>query len=419
MAATSLQVPTSVGDCIRPLRLIRQTTDMRSGEVGHGEFSRRCQSRLEAKCPPCSKLYRDDAFAVLRGGLMDETNKPKPMTMITLTAPGSEVFGKVHSRNIKDNRVIPCACKVRHREGDPVLLDSRHLKNGVVLPCRCKVRHREGDPILGTPIDVSTYNYQGAADFNAHASRLFAVTMQKLSRILGRKLIGVRVAEFQSRGILHFHAILLGCMTQRTLELVIRGGTNLRTGRHIAAATSGDWMWGPQCKADVIAGGDQGRAISYMVKVVSYALKDTAASADANSEHGKKMAQAGGRSCKCGLSLSECVHGDPFGYVKSWACDSNGVVEKCTKKVPYQSRQSKYPCRRHRMARNGWGFRGHVLAKSKTWPLTFATVRAKRGEWCKKNSTTSPLPDHLLVSWQVFPHRGLGSLYAYATSPPN
>jgi hypothetical protein len=324
---------------------------------------------------------------------MDVTNKPRPVTMITLTAPGADVFGKVHSRHIR--------------------------KDGVVKSCACRIRHHEGAEVLGTPINIATYNHQAAADFNAHASRLFAVTIQKLGRILKRKLKVVRVVEFQARGLLHIHALIQGPVTQRSLELAIRGGTNLRTKRKIAPAISGVWNWGPQCKADVIAGGDTGRAISYMTKVVSYALKDTTTSVDVSTNHGKKMAQAGSRSCKCGLTRPECLHGDPFFDVISWVCDSNGVMRKCINKFPYQSRprQSEYPCRRHRLARNGWGFRGHVLAKSKTWPLTFAAVRKRRFEWCKKNSNYIPLPAHLLVTWQVIRHRGLGS-YTYATSPP-
>lgn len=384
---------TFTGACSRPILLTRQTVNTKTGEVSHREMWRRCQSRIESKCPSCSNLYRGDAFALIRAGLMDGTNKPRPVTMITLTAPGADVFGQVHSRHIR--------------------------KNGAVKPCACRVRHSERAAVLGTPINVATYNYQAAADFNAHASRLFAVTKQKLERILKRKLKVVRVVEFQSRGLVHIHALVLGCMTQGSLELAIRGGINPRTKRKIASATSGGWKWGPHCKADVIAGGNPGRAISYMVKVVAYALKDTAASTDLSSEHGQKMARAGSRSCKCGLFGSECFHGEQFFDVASWECDSNGIVRKCVKKFPYQLRHRNYLCRRHRIARNGWGFRGHVLAKSKTWPLTFAAVRAKRGEWCKKNSNHRPQPDHLLVSWQVFRHRGLGSLFAYATSPPN
>ena len=125
--------------------------------------------------------------------------------MVTLTAPGSDKFGKTHVRHL--------------------------TKNNKVQRCSCRRYHNENDRLLGTPIDPDTYNYVGAAAFNANASRLFAVTMQKLGRLLGRKLRVIRVIEFQTRGLVHVHALVLGPVPQCSLELVVRGGKNLRTGR--------------------------------------------------------------------------------------------------------------------------------------------------------------------------------------------
>ena len=104
--------------------------------------------------------------------------------MVTLTAPGSDRFGKTHVRHL--------------------------TKNKKVQRCSCRRYHNENDRLLGTPIDPATYDYDGAAAFNANASRLFAVTMQKLGRLLGRKLQVVRVIEFQTRGLVHVHALVLG-----------------------------------------------------------------------------------------------------------------------------------------------------------------------------------------------------------------
>ncbi len=392
MSSAVVPIVNFAGDCSRPIPLLRRTVNTKTGEVNHCEMWRRCQNRIASKCPSCSSLYRGDAIAVFRAGLMNEANKPRPFTLITLTAPGAEVFGQVHSSHTRTN--------------------------GAVKPCACRVRHSKGTAVLGTPINVATYNYQAAADFNAHASRLFAVTKQKLERILKRKLKVIRVVEFQRRGLVHIHAVIIGCLTQGSLELATRGGTNPRTKRQIAPAVSDSWHWGRECKADVIAGGEPGRAIFYMNKAVSYSLKDTSSSSDAKSEHGRKMARAGSRSCNCGLSRSECLHGEQFFDVTYWECDRSGIVSKCIKKFAYQSKQRNYPCRRHRIARNGWGFRGHVLAKSKAWPLTFTAVRAERREWCRKKFNWLPLPSHFQVTWQVMLHRGLGS-FAYATSPPN
>lgn len=185
--------------------------------------------------------------------------------MVTLTAPGADRFGKTHSRRLSED--------------------------GKARRCSCRGYHNENDPLIGTPIDPSTYDYEAAASFNANAPRLFAVTIQKLSRILGRKLQVVRVVEFQTRGLVHVHALILGTVTQRSLALVVRGGINLRSGRNIAAATSNGWIWGNECKADVINATNPERAIGYLVKVVKYALKDTGNGACSHYDHGDKMAR--------------------------------------------------------------------------------------------------------------------------------
>lgn len=392
MIAALVQVPTTVGDCSRPVRLTRHTLNTITGEVQSIEMFRRCQSRIHEVCPSCSKLYRADAFALIRAGLIGKDGNPRPMTMITLTAPGKDAFGQVHSRHIMDN--------------------------GSVKPCVCRrVRHAENDPILGTPIHPETYNYTAAANFNSHASRLFTVSMQKLGRILKRKIQVVRVVEYQSRGLVHVHALVLGCLTENSLKLIVSGGINPRTGLEIRPATSGGWRWGPQCRAKVIAGGNPGQAIAYMVKVVSYALKDAGSTMGKRNTHENKMARVGAETCSCNVSASGCIHGNRLHQISMVEHNDIGEVRSTETLMYDYGKRSEYPCRRHKRAAAGWGHRGHVLTKSRSWPMTFATVRAKRGEWCEQNRYRPPLPSHLLVSWSVNPHRG-HCARAMATGPP-
>ena len=127
--------------------------------------------------------------------------------------------------------------------------------------------------------------------------------MQKLGRLLGRKLRVIRVIEFQARGLVHVHALVLGPVPQCSLELVVRGGKNLRTGRPISAAMSGGWTWGKECDAKVIQGNTPGKAIAYLVKVVKYALKDTGRGECRNFNHGEKMTAAASAGVSCELSL--------------------------------------------------------------------------------------------------------------------
>jgi hypothetical protein len=82
-------------------------------------------------------------------------------------------------------------------------------------------RHEAGDPDLGAAIDPDTYDYEGAVLWNWHAPALWNRFMVELVRTLaGRaglserewrqrvRVAYAKVAEFQTRGLVHFHAIV-------------------------------------------------------------------------------------------------------------------------------------------------------------------------------------------------------------------
>ena len=395
----SVATPTATtsSECSNPITLRRTATNTVTGEVQSKEISKRCNSRLESRCPSCSALYRGDAFQVIRSTVFDNATKlPKLVTMVTLTAPGSDRFGQTHSRNFTQ---------------------SKGNKSQRVKRCACRKYHNEGDPLIGTPLNPSTYDYEAAVAFNANASRLFAVTMQKLSRVVGRKLQVVRVVEFQSRGLVHVHALILGPIPECTLQLVVRGGINRRTGREIKPASSGDWTWGPQCKADVVMGKDPGRAIAYMVKVVKYALKDAGRDECRIHQHGDAMVSAAEKHLKCGCSIYDCEHGSrTMSVTRSTVNETTNTVDTRSFLVAYQGHAATFSCRRHRRAVNGWGFVGHVLAKSRNWGFTFREVRERRMKWV--TASKPQLPTNLVVRWEILPsQRGLACV-STGTSPP-
>jgi hypothetical protein len=378
-----------VGKCAHPLRMFRTSTDTQTGEVRSAEFDKRCGSRIHDYCPSCSALYRGDAFQVIRSGIIDPSTKlPKLVTMITLTAPGAERFGHTHSRN--------------------------QTKGGKVMRCKCGTYHSENDSMIGTPVDPDTYDYAAAADFNANATRLFAVSMQKLNRVLNKKLRVVRVVEFQKRGLVHIHALVLGPLTQRSLELIVSGGTNLRTGRQIAAATSGGWTWGKECKAEVISGNTPGKAIAYMVKVVNYALKDTGHGECKHRPHQRQMSRAAGKTVRCDHRISDCRDGRRV-FTVTLDSDENDVAPPKQVLFLDGGERTDRLCRRHRRAENGWGFRGHVLAKSRNWGCTFQEVRSRRAAW--HGNVKRFLPEHIIVKWLVIRPSALRSATS-GVSPP-
>jgi hypothetical protein len=124
----------------------------------------------------------------------------------TLTAPS---FGPVHV----------------HREIDGRLLRCRPRRRGGICPhgnrLSCGKRHTWDDSQLGEPLCPDCYDYTGAVLFNACAPELWRQFTITLRRTLGRqagltnkalaaqvRVSFAKVAEYQRRGVVHFHAII-------------------------------------------------------------------------------------------------------------------------------------------------------------------------------------------------------------------
>jgi hypothetical protein len=170
-----------------------------------------CGTRRESRCPSCAATYRADAYQLLAAGLrggkgVPETISAHPRLFVTFTAPS---FGRVHTRKAQGRLVWPCH---PYRQG-------ARCPHG--LRAGCWHRHDEDDPRLGEPLCPSCYDAQAQVLWNALAPELWRRTTIAVQRALGR-LVGVqeaelrrlvrvsyaKVAEFQRRGAVHFHAVL-------------------------------------------------------------------------------------------------------------------------------------------------------------------------------------------------------------------
>ena len=126
----------------------------------------------------------------------------------TLTAPS---FGPVHARRMRGRTVLPCRPR---RDGN-----QRRCPHGRDISC--PRRHHDDDPRLGQPMCPDCYDYQAAVLFNARAADLWRRFTTYLPRYFARtagltlkalrELVAIRyvkVAEYQARGVVHFHAII-------------------------------------------------------------------------------------------------------------------------------------------------------------------------------------------------------------------
>jgi hypothetical protein len=212
------------GHCSRPVRLrgriIERGSDGRRREVysTDGEPDRvllvRCRNRRASVCPSCSYEYAGDMWQLLYAGAaggrkgVPESIRAHPLVFATLTAPG---FGPVHgTRTTRGGGQGRC----RPPRGKPALC--AHGRPGW-----CTAVHTEDDPRLGQPLCSDCYDYPGHVAFNWHAPELWRRFTITLRRVLARhaglpagefatrcRLSFVKVAEFQRRAVVHFHALI-------------------------------------------------------------------------------------------------------------------------------------------------------------------------------------------------------------------
>jgi hypothetical protein len=210
------------GYCHHPIRLAGRVeqTDRQTGEVRQvydtdrepdGMLLKACGTRRESRCPSCAATYRADAYQLLAAGLkggkgVPETIDQHPRLFVTFTAPS---FGRVHTRRAQGRLVLPCH---PYRQG---------ARCGHGLRDGCWHRHGEDDPRLGEPLCAACYDAKAQVLWNALAPELWRRTtiavQRALARTVGLDEAGLRqvvrvsytkVAEFQRRGAIHFHAVI-------------------------------------------------------------------------------------------------------------------------------------------------------------------------------------------------------------------
>jgi hypothetical protein len=210
------------GYCHHPIRLAGRVAqaDRTTGEVRtvydserepDGVLLKACGTRRESRCPSCAATYRADAYQLLAAGLQGGKGVPDtvaghPRLFVTFTAPS---FGRVHTRKAQGRLVLPChPCRQGAR-------CPHGLRDG------CWHRHDADDPPLGEPLCPSCYDTRAQVLWNALAPELWRRTTIAVQRALGR-LVGLqegelrrlvrisyaKVAEFQRRGAVHFHAVI-------------------------------------------------------------------------------------------------------------------------------------------------------------------------------------------------------------------
>jgi hypothetical protein len=194
------------GGCSHPIRLRGEFMNVATGEVNERPLLVACKDRRALLCPSCSYLYKADAWIVVSTGLIGGKGVPAsisdhPRLFFTLTAPS---FGIVHTKR-NDGSCQPGRLRF-----------CPHVR---VLAC--SRRHDDADPEIGSPLCDFCCHFAGAVLWNAESSRLWNRTYEQIRRRLAinlrisfeelsrhARLNYLKVAEFQRRGLAHFHVVV-------------------------------------------------------------------------------------------------------------------------------------------------------------------------------------------------------------------
>ncbi|MEU4997036.1 replication initiator protein RepSA [Streptomyces sp. NPDC021622] len=349
-----------------------------------------CGNRRASRCPACAWTYAGDTYHLIRAGLVGDqrheipaTIRHRPRVFATLTAPS---FGPVH------NQPTPGAC-------------------------RCGIAHRDDDPALGTPLDPTRYDYAGAVLFNNHAGELWHRFINRLRRELAAqagitqkafketaRLSYGKVAEFQKRGAVHFHAVIridgpdgpdtpppdwasTDLLTQAIRAAAAHSYVTVTVPPSEEAGYSG-WslLWGRQLDVRPIKAFGDGSEITEQA-VASYVAKYATKAAENTGTVDRRI---GNREAATLLGLPD---------------HPRRLIDACFDLAPA------YPERRLTAWAHMLGFRGHFSTKSRRYSTTLGTLRQIRADYRAAQEREAlgldgHEPDTVLVlaSWQYAGH---------------
>ncbi|MEU5153156.1 replication initiator [Glycomyces sp. NPDC021274] len=329
-----------------------------------------CGTRREALCPACAQWYAEDAFHLIRAGLDGDASKgitpevaDRPRYFATLTPPS---FGPVHSRIVGAG-------------------------GRLTRPCSCGEWHKEADTRLGQAIDLGAYDYEAAVLWQAHAGKLwhrFTIALRRqLAHAAGLKvaefkdaarLSYAKVAEYQRRGLVHFHAAIRLDGPEGAATRAPAWATKERLADAIRAAVASVVLEVPRRDGEVL----ELRFGSQLD------LRDITAAAAGTGEVGEEADIKSSRLAS---------------YIAKYATKSTGAHDGPDRKIRSEEDIDHLTVSAHHkaMMRTAWelggleayadlnlrrwahmlGFRGHFLTKSRAWSTTLGELRNIRARY--------------------------------------
>lgn len=386
--------------CRRPVRLVGRTAHVEAdtGEVvsefstlsePDGTLVKACGQRRQTACPPCSSIYRGDAWHLIVAGLRGGKGVPEdvalhPTLFVTLTAPS---FGAVHSQ--RDRGGVSRTCRP-HARGTCLHGRAR----------RCGATHESDASELGEPLCVDCFEYSAAVLWNALATELW----RRTTIAIGLRLAGAagltatafgrvgrvsfaKVIEYQRRGVVHLHVVVrldgregvsAAPPSEFTVAMLEQAVQRAVSGAAVpfpsTAGVSGHARWGSQLDIRRIRPDENAERAALAAYVAKYATKST----DAFGRLDRRLRARDIASLDVPPHLRRLV-------LTAWELGGRPELEHL----------------RLRAWAHTLGFRGHWLTKSRRYSTTFGSLRGARERWRRGDegemTTGSPV---VLKDWR-------------------
>ncbi len=208
------------GRCLQPV-LLRGRVDYIDGGTGElvhryttvhepgGVLPIACKTRRASRCPPCAEVYRADTYQLIRAGLTAARASPPPSpTTPACSSPDRPSFGPVHAvgRRTAGCWLAARAGKIRPARTASACLAPRSMTGmkpaGRAAVPRLLQLHRGGPVQRLRPRTVAPVHYHLCRTL----ARQAGLTVKALAGQL--RVSYAKVAEYQQRGVVHFHAII-------------------------------------------------------------------------------------------------------------------------------------------------------------------------------------------------------------------
>lgn len=401
-----LQHVAPASGCTQPVRLAGEfyTVDTRTGRaypsgstetMPDGVLYKACGNRRSSICPACAEVYRKDTYQLILAGLQGGKGVPQsvqrhPCAFPTFTAPS---FGSVHGvrTHPRSGKHLPCRPSRK----------PRLCPHGVNLSCN--VIHHDGDKICGTPLCLDCYDHDHQVVWNAYAGELWRRTMQEVLRELRRygTLHGAtarpsyaKVAEFQARGVAHFHALVridgipsddnpdaviepADCFTYDALHYAIAKAVRTTAFRTPAHPSNPDgWLieWGEQLLIKPVRINVDGQITE--TAVAGYLAKYATKATEAAGISARRFTES-----TITPHLNETTH---TGRLLD-ACWRLGAPDPDAESMDEQRQR---PYGRLRRWAHMLGFGGHFSTKSRRYSTTLRRLREARAAWRRNQHHT-------------------------------